>query len=689
MQSWQGWYKNEEKEEVSMAVLQMQRMNLVAMKQNRKAILERLQELGALEIDVKLEETEGMTHQDTSASKAAFERNAAVADSAIEILDKYAPQKKSLLSSLEGKPLIEQSEYEKTVEHQQEYMTQANQIAAWEKEITEANANISKLENQAEALVPWMNLDIPMNFVGTEQTTLLLGTMPEQISEESVLTILKSHEPAVDAASVDIFSSGKDATYLSVLCLKQDAQAAEEALREAGFAKPSWLVGRTPAEEQKVIEQQIEEYRNEIQNHIAQISEQSSGRENLRLASDYYRLRAEKYEVLGTLPQTANTFALSGYIPAYRAEDVAKELSDKYDAAVELEEIGEKEEAPVLLKNNAFSNSVEGVLESYGLPKKGEVDPTFFMSIFYVFLFGMMLSDAAYGAIIAVACGIALIKFPRMDEGLRKSIKLFFWCGLSTLFWGIMFGSYFGDLVNVVSKNYFGHEVSIPALWFAPLDDPMRLLIYSLLFGIIHMFIGLGMKGYMMLKDKDIVGFVSDILSWYMLLVGLILILLPTSIFESISNMKFVFPPALNLFAKVITVAGALIILVMSGRRKKKKIGMRLAIGLYDLYGITSWLSDLLSYSRLLALGLATGVIAQVINQMGSMFGTGVFGTIVFIVVFLVGTVLNLAINLLGAYVHSNRLEFVEFFNKFYDGGGKPFEPFKAMTKYVTFQSGK
>ena len=213
----------------------------------------------------------------------------------------------------------------------------------------------------------------------------------------------------------------------------------------------------------------------------------------------------------------------------------------------------------------------------------------------------------------------------------------------------------------------------------------MRLLIYSLLFGIIHMFIGLGLKGYMLLKDRDFVSFVSDVLSWFLLLVGLILILLPSSIFESISGMTFVFPEALNKAAIGMAAVGAVIILVMSGRRKKKKIGMRLAIGLYDLYGITSWLSDLLSYSRLLALGLATGVIAQVINQMGSMFGTGVLGTIIFIVVFLVGTVLNLAINLLGAYVHSNRLEFVEFFNKFYDGGGKPFQPFQAVTKYVEF----
>lgn len=668
-----------------MAVLQMQRMNLVAMKQNRKAILERLQELGALEIDVKLDEDSGIFHQDTSVSRAAFEKRAATADQAIEILNKYEPEKTSLLASLAGKPLVKQSEYEKTVENQQEYMKQANNIAAWEKEIAEANANIQKLENQAEALMPWLSLDIPMNTAGTRQTVLYLGTISEAVTEESVLTALKVHEPPVDAADVEVFTSGKDASYLSVLCLKKDAAAAEEALRGIGFAKPSWLIRRTPSQEQEAIRQQIEEYKIDIQNNIARIGDLVSYREQLRLVSDYYRMRAEKYEVLGTLPQTANTFAVSGYIPAYLASDVVKEMESEFGAAVELEEIGEKEEAPVLLKNNGFSNSVEGVLESYGLPKKGEVDPTFIMSVFYVFLFGMMLSDAAYGAIISIVCGIALLKFPRMDEGLRKSIKLFFWCGLSTLFWGIMFGSYFGDVVNVISRNYFGHEVSIPAVWFAPLDDPMRLLIFSLLFGIIHMFIGLGLKGYMMLKDKDVVGFISDILSWYMLLVGLILILLPTSIFESISNMKFSFPPALNLLAKVITVAGALIILVMSGRRKKKKIGMRLAIGLYDLYGITSWLSDLLSYSRLLALGLATGVIAQVINQMGSMFGTGVFGTIVFVVVFIVGTVLNMAINLLGAYVHSNRLEFVEFFNKFYDGGGKPFQPFKTVTKYVTF----
>ena len=269
-----------------------------------------------------------------------------------------------------------------------------------------------------------------------------------------------------------------------------------------------------------------------------------------------------------------------------------------------------------------------------------------------------------------------------MGENLKKSLRLFMYCGLSTLFWGVLFGGYFGDAVNIISKTFFGREVSIPALWFVPLNDPMKMLICSMIFGVIHLFLGLGIKGYMYLKNKDTLGFVCDVVLWYMMLIGLVLILLPTELFGSIAQIQIVFPPAVSMLAKWMAIIGAVGILCMSARTTKNPV-LRLALGAYDLYNISGWLSDVLSYSRLLALGLATGVIASVVNQMGSMFGGGPVGAVLFIIIFCFGHLFNLAINLLGAYVHTCRLQYVEFFGKFYEGGGREFSPFKQNTKYV------
>lgn len=269
-----------------------------------------------------------------------------------------------------------------------------------------------------------------------------------------------------------------------------------------------------------------------------------------------------------------------------------------------------------------------------------------------------------------------------MSRGMYQSIKMFMYCGNSTLIWGILFGGYFGNIVDIVSQKFFGTTITVPALWFIPLNDPMKLLMYSMLFGMIHLFVGLGIKGYMCLKEKKIMDFFCDVVLWFMLLIGLILMLLPSEIFSSISQIQIVFPDAVNLVAKGLAIAGAVGILLMSGRDKKNP-AVRLVLGAYDLYNITGWLSDVLSYSRLLALGLATGVIASVINQMGSMLPNNIAGVILFLVIFVIGHTLNLAINLLGAYVHTNRLQFVEFFGKFYEGGGRAFHPFTPDTKYV------
>ena len=665
-----------------MAVLQMQRISICALKKDRKAILEKIQSMGIMEMSQVAEDEDGFEKMDTISARQSFEKKASLSESALDILDAYAPEKKSMFASLEGKKLVESDQFAKITAKKEEILEKAERIVACNKEIAEHKAESAKLENQIEALVPWLSLDVPMNCKGTGKTAMLLGTMPGETTLESVYEQIQTGEAQTDAVDVEIINSDQDATYLAVLCLKADAGAVEEALRAAGFAKPSQTVHAVPAKETAELKTKIEQLNKKIEEIEEEIKGCAKFREELKVIGDYYRMRAKKYEILGTLPQSQRTFVISGYIPKKAAGAVEKAIGEHYDCVIDIDELKEDEEPPTVLQNNAFSSSVEGVLEAYGLPDKGEFDPTTIMSFFYVFFFGMMLSDAAYGAIVAIACFVVLKKYPRMSASMHKSIKLFMFCGLSTIVWGILFSGYFGDAVDVIGRTFFGVEVSVPPLWFAPLNDPMKLLIYSMAFGLVHLFVGLGIKGYMQIKDKQYLDFFCDVVLWFIFLIGLIMMLIPSDIFASIAQVKIVFPPVLNTLAKALSIIGAVGLLLMSGRSSKNPV-LRLALGAYDIYNITGWLSDVLSYSRLLALGLATGVIASVVNQMGSMLGGGIVGAIGFAIIFVIGHAMNLSINLLGAYVHTNRLQFVEFFGKFYEGGGRPFEPFETDTKYV------
>ena len=671
-----------------MAVVEMQKISISAHRSNRKAILETLQKLEVIQVvEADLDET-GLRHKNTADARATFEKNADLADQALAILDKYVPEKQGMLSGLAGKELIDDASFDKVVESQQDCMAVARKIVRNEKEISECSGNILKNENQKESLVPWMNLDVPMSFTGTNKTAAFIGSVQGVCDEAQVYALIKEKTEGIEELSVTVLSSESDMTNIFVLCLKEAREKVESALCSLGFAKPPQAVLGVPKKVAEDLDRDTEKQKTEIERLKKGIEEYAGSREDLRVVSDYYRTRAEKYRLLGTIPQTRKAFFIEGWVPAESAEAVAKLLTEKYGAVVDYEEKKEGETEPTLLRNNKFSRNYEPVLASYGLPQHGKVDPTTIMSFFYMFFFGMMLSDAGYGLLMVIGCGIALLKFPRMAQGMRKMLTMFFWCGVSTVFWGIMFGGFFGDVIDVVAKTFFGYtgDKIVKPLWFDPLTSPMRLLIWCMLFGIIHLFFGLGIKGYQYLKDGDIVGFVSDIIAWYAFLIGLILMLLPTDLFANIAQMQFNFPPFVAPLAKGLAIGGMVVILLMSGRANKNW-GLRIALGAYDIYGVTGWLSDALSYSRLLALGLATGVIASVINTMAAMVGEGkgIIGLIIFFIIFIIGSVLNFAINLLGAYVHTNRLQYVEFFGKFYDGGGEPFEPFETKTKYIEF----
>ncbi|MCR5624563.1 MAG: V-type ATP synthase subunit I [Lachnospiraceae bacterium] len=671
-----------------MAIVSMKKIHICAMKKNRKAILEMLQTSGAVEVQTDLTETDAFKKMSTVTPRNQLDKHVQNTDTALEILNKYVPENSGIFASLEGKNEIEKAFMDEVTQKHHKFNRIVYKILDIEKDINACDSDIAKYEVSIESLKPWEMMDIPINTVSTKKTKVFIGSLPPNLTLDMIEEKIMEKAPDIFAYHIEIVSADKDQTCIFGICINSEADKFNEALRAQGYTRIASFSHRTPEDRIRKYEELIKEKEAKKEELIKSLEELADNRQTLKVLSDYYTIRSEKYKVLGGILQSESTFIITGYIPEKKAEKVKNKLEKNFDLVVEITDIPEDEEPPIELSNNEFFASGEGVLKSFGLPGKGEIDPTAPMSICYIILFGLMLSDAAYGFIVFLACLIILKKFPKMESGTHKAISLFMYCGLSTLFWGVLFGGYFGDLITVVSREFFHHEIIIKPVWFAPLDEPMRMLIVSLVIGLVHLYFGLILKGYMCIKQKDIVGLISDVCSWLMLITGLIMMLIPTDLFSSIASMEIHFSSGVKTLSYCLAIAGAVIIFLMSGRENKNPV-VRLALGLYDLYNITGWLSDLLSYSRLLALGLATGVIAQVVNQMGSMGGDSVFGVIVFILVFIIGHVFNLAINLLGAYVHTCRLQYVEFFGKFYEGGGREFMPFKESTKYIKVRQKK
>lgn len=664
-----------------MAVLPMQRISIYALKKNRKAILELMQRRGVVEISKSELEDSVFQKTDTSSSQNLFEKSRAAAAQALEVLDQQAPEKKGMLSMLNGREEISLEAYQQDAERIEDIMKQAYRINTLYKENAEDQAEILRLQTQLEALRPWMELDTSMRLKGTHSTTAFIGALPGEFSPEELLLQIAERAPELSAIHAEVISKDRQQSCIFLLCPKKDAQELENVLRGMGFSRPPTPSKTPPVQRRDELNQRIGNAYHAIARREEEINSLAAYRRDIRFAVDYYIMRSEKYQVISELSQSRHTFLVTGYIPARDAPALEQELTSQFPVAVELSDPSQTEDVPVLLQNNGFAAPVESVIESYSLPKRGEIDPSSVMSIFYYVLFGMMLSDAAYGLIMVIACGLVLHHKKNMEPGLRKSIKMFYYCGYTTIFWGVMFGSYFGNAVDVIAATFFHTQLTIPPVWFIPVDEPMRLLVFSFLLGIIHLFTGLGMQFYQLVRSRKYKDALYDVVFWYLLVGGGIVYLLSMDMMKDMLGLGFVLPPVVGTVAAVCAVVGTLGIILTAGRESRSPV-KRLLKGLYGLYNVSGYLSDILSYSRLLALGLATGVIASVFNQMGSMGGDGVVGVIVFTLVFVVGHTLNIAINLLGAYVHTNRLQYVEFFGKFYEGGGRKFSPFSVKTKY-------
>ena len=695
-----------------MAVQKMKRIAVCAGKRDRKKMLESLQRMGTVELcreepgkgavrkgERAVQPWEEKTRTEVREAISRMEKQAEQLERALQILRQMRPEKQSVFAALEGKPIRTEDLYQKGEKNRESVCQEAGNILKLARKTEALEAENEQIAKRIERLKPWKSLKIPLDFSESRRFAVIFGSLPGREAEKYMARMAK---PTANAGAVtgnqekdgmtaeevaemvaEIFCREGGRTYLGILCERRKEGMLRERLKLLGFLEaPSGDGNRAPAEEIRDLEASRRRNRDRLVACRQEMERMWEKKSQLELTEDYYRVRAQKYRVLEQLLQSKSAFFLEGYVPEKEAGKVKRRILEQFTAKVEVWDPDPGEPVPVLLKNGKITEAVQGVLEAFGLPQKGEKDPTAVMWIFYVFFFGMMLADAAYGFLTAVCCGILLLRFSEMSDVWRRSVKLFFWCGISTLIWGVLFGSYFGDAVDVAAGAFLGivppeGRSLLPAVWFAPIQDPMKMLLYAMLFGLIHLLTGLAIRGARCLREQRYGDFICQTVLWYLLLAGLLLLLIPGEIFRSVTGIHLELGPAADAAGKILAVTGAAGILFFAGRQAKNPF-LRLALGAYELYNITGWLGDVLSYSRLLALGLATGVIASVINQMGVMLGP-----VGFVPVFLAGHLLNLAINLLGAYVHTCRLQYVEFFGKFYEGGGRPFRPFAQETKYV------
>ena len=636
-----------------MALVTMKRLSVLAPAERRRPVLRRLARLGCAE----LERAAPQLFADTGGALRPQEENTGAAEirarltAAHSALAAAAPQKTPFFGArmtMTERQLFDSASLEAA-------NRAAAQIEALVRQSEEASASISRIEARIASLRPWIPLDLPLNYTGSEHTEFWIGVLPVSCDLEALRSALAEQAPA---SQLDLVGSDREQHYMTLLVHKGEAPAASALVRASGFtAVPFRDVSRTAGEEISSLEAEEAAARRIRETAAQSIASFAPERQKIAAAIDAYTMEALRDSLLSGFGRTERTVYLTGWIPADAAGAVEQVLREE-GCAYELREPAEGEDPPTAYRDNRFVEPFAAVTEMYGTPTYGSIiDPNPLMSFFYFIFFGFIMADAMYGLLMFFGCWFYLKK-KRPAGTMKRMLTLFMSCGISTFAAGGLTGGWFGDLASAVSGGAF----TIPAIWFEPLTDPMKMLAFSLALGALQIIIGMGLSAWRSIRQGQLLDAVFDVGSWYVLFLGI------------------------GLFALGLPVGGwlmgiGLLMLLLTGGRKNKGLG-KIIGGLGKIYNITGFLSDLLSYSRVMALGLSGAVVGQVVNKIATM-ATGIPGVILFVAVFLFGHIFNLAIGLLGAYVHTSRLQYIEFFGRFFEDGGHPFKPLENNTKFV------
>jgi len=543
------------------------------------------------------------------------------------------------------------------------------------KEMKNRENHILKIQEQLEE---WKELNLKLEDLGgTKSTKIIVGTLPSK----DFVSCLEEVKKIGKEIEINKFTEDKKRCKIVIISITEYYTPIKKVLDKYNFdsLQVHTEFTKTPKNILKDISEELESIREK--RRVISDASRKLYRENLSLylAFDYLTLLKSRKDIEIYLKMTKKVIIIEGWILEKNIDIMKKSLFNKTkELEIVFSDPDEEDDIPVALANNKFVEPFESITELYGIPKYKEFDPTPLFAPFYFIFFGMCLSDAGYGLVIAVLSYWALAKF-KFEGMVKKFFRLFFLGGLSTFIMGAIMGSWMGDALNYFPENILFIKTFLidTIALLDPIKNPMPLLLISLSLGVIQIYTGIIIKFIANVKENKIKTGLMDQGSWLLLISGLLLFIIASAI-SSLAGF-------INI-TKYIIWAGLLSIVITQGRSNKNII-LKAAGGVLSLYDTIGYFSDILSYSRLFALGLSTAVLAVVVNNFVMLFKDIPFvGIILAALVFLIGHLFNLVISGMGAFIHSTRLQYVEYFTKFYEGGGTPFKPFKLITKYIKVQ---
>ena len=637
-----------------MAIVKMKKFKLFALEKDRKSLLKELQKFSYVHFVKTKEDDESLKEIELNQDMTIIKEKSQKVKWMLNYFSKLFPK--------ETKKEIDESSVKETLfvllEQQAskyDFSNDYENLANISEEIDSNKEEIANLETYRKELSKWLNIKESLgNLKAFKTAKFFLGTVAKKNFEP-----LKDKLRNFEHTYIEEISDESSQINIMLLTSNTEEKELKNELKTYSFTETNFNFDTSFTEEYEKTKSREEELKKANEKLKEKVEKLLKLIPKLLIQKEYLDNALMRETVVSNFKATDTVNVIEGYIPLDMEEEFKKIVNKNSNKSnyLEITEVDkDDEEVPILLKNSGITGLFASITQMYALPRYNEIDPTAILSIFYWIFFGMMVADFAYGLILFILSGLALM-IGKFDENKRKFLKFFFALSFSTMIWGLLYGSAFGDLIK------------LPTQVLDSSKDFMSIFILSIIFGAIHLVIALGIKAYILIKNGHFMDVIYDVFLWYLTLTSLIILLLAG---------RF----GLSEFTKNIFIACAVIgmlgIVVFGARDAKTLVG-RIGGGLYSLYGITSYIGDFVSYLRLMALGLAGGFIASAINIIVKMLvSKGILGIILGIVVFTLGQSFNIFLSFLSSYVHTSRLTYVEFFSKFYEGGGKAFKKFRV-----------